>query len=168
MPVKLSDADFQALRARAAIGSKTAPIILHQGKPAAAILDGKSWRPSPVRQAVKRTWQGKHKFNAKRAERDGLKFASKAEAAYFDYLKECQASGGLIFFLMQVRFDMPGSRYFCDYLEFWDDGSVTFTDVKGFQTEAFKIKRRAVEVLYPVKIRTCKMLKSGPRYDEEK
>ena len=30
------------------------------------------------------------------------------------------------------------------------------TDVKGFPTEAFKIKRTAVQAIYPVKIRTVK------------
>ena len=168
MSMRLSDAEFQALRARGKVGSKTGEAILLNGKPVAAVIDGQSVRLAKARTAVRGgAWAPRHKFNAQRTERGGLKFASKAEAAYFDFLNQKQAEGLLTFFLMQVRFDMPGSRYLCDFAEFWVDGSVTFTDVKGMRLPAFEIKRRAVEMLYPLKIRICKMLKGGPRYEAE-
>lgn len=119
---------------------------------------------------VRGPWQARHKFNAIRVERDGRKFSSKAEASYHGWLQQEQAAGRLVFFLWQVPLHVPGHpgviRLVLDFLEFWADGTITFTDVKGMQTEAFKLKRRQVQAAYPISIRTAKMLKSGPRFEE--
>ena len=40
-----------------------------------------------------------------------------------------------------------------DYAVFWADGTVTFEDVKGYRTDTYKAKKRAVEALYPIEIR---------------
>jgi len=40
----------------------------------------------------------------------------------------------------------------CDFVEFWKDGNVKFTDCKGVETETFKLKKRQVEELYPIEI----------------
>lgn len=101
-------------------------------------------------------FQSYHKYKAQRTEVDGVKFASKSEAARYHYLKAEQAAGRLIFFLMQVRIDIPGGYYRLDFLEFWADGDMVWLDVKGFETEGFKIKRRAVEAIYPFKITTAR------------
>jgi hypothetical protein len=95
----------------------------------------------------------RHKYNAQRTEIDGIKFASKKEAAYYQQLLLARRSGDLLFFLQQVPFHLPGgTRYVCDFAEFWKDGEVRFTDVKGFKTPMYKVKVRMVESLYPVKI----------------
>jgi len=98
--------------------------------------------------------QVKHKFSAKKTERDGIKFPSKLEARYYDKLKIAQKSGDLLFFLMQVPIRLPGNTiYRVDFVEFWKDGNVKFIDVKGMPpTETFKIKKRQVEQLYPFEI----------------
>lgn len=123
----------------------------------------------PLRRAA--PWMQRHKFNAQRLELDGRKFSSKAEAQYYAYLQLKQQAGDLLFCLWQVPFHIPGKpntiRLVIDFVEFWADGRIEFVDVKGMQTEAFKIKRRAVQAVYPVKIKTVKMLKAGPRYEDE-
>jgi len=95
----------------------------------------------------------RHKFNAIRTERDGIKFPSKKEARHYDELKLRQKSGEVIFFLMQIPFHLPGGiKYVVDFAEFRSDGTVHFIDVKGMETPIFKLKRKQVEVLYPIKI----------------
>lgn len=96
----------------------------------------------------------RHKYKAVRTERDGIKFDSKKEAAYYEKLKLRQQAGEVVLFLRQVPFYLPGGvRYVCDFQEFHADGSVHFVDVKGMQTAAFKAKRKMVEEIYqPVKI----------------
>ena len=94
-----------------------------------------------------------HKFRAQPTESDGIKFASKKEAAYYQQLKLRQRAGEIVFFLRQVPLHLPGGvRYVVDFMEFRADGTVVFTDVKGFKTQEYKIKKRMVEELYPVTI----------------
>lgn len=98
----------------------------------------------------------RHKFNAVRTESDGYKFASKKEAKRYQELKLLQQCGDVVFFLIQVPFRLPGGvKYIVDFEIFWANGEVTFEDVKGFETDTFKMKRKMVEELYaPVKIIT--------------
>ena len=95
----------------------------------------------------------RHKYKAVQCEDDGIKFPSKAERNYYRTLKMLQKAGDVVFFLRQPSFDLPGGvKYRADFLEFWADGTVHVTDVKGVQTESFKAKKRMVESLYPVEI----------------
>jgi len=96
----------------------------------------------------------RHKFGAVRTERDGIKFASKKEAAYYDELTLRKRTGEVLVFLRQVPFHLPGGvKYVCDFAVFYADGRVEFVDVKGMQTAAFKAKRKMVESVYaPVQI----------------
>lgn len=98
-----------------------------------------------------------HKFKAKRAECDGIKFPSKLEARFYSHLKILQKCGDVVFFLMQVPFYLPGGvKYVCDFQVFYSDGTIEFVDVKGFETKEFNIKRKLVESLYPVEIKIVK------------
>lgn len=95
----------------------------------------------------------RHKFHAIPTEVDGILFASKKEAAYWGQLMLARKSGELLFVLRQVPFHLPGGvTYRVDFLEFWKDGSVRFTDVKGFKTQTYKVKKKLVEAHYPVEI----------------
>ena len=94
-----------------------------------------------------------HKFKAKMTERDGMKFPSKKEAAYYNSLKLFQKSGKLLFFLRQVPIFLPGNvRVVVDFVEFWADGTVNFIDVKGCKTPQYKRNKKLVEALYPIEI----------------
>lgn len=95
----------------------------------------------------------KHKFNAKSCEADGKKFPSKLERSYYNQLKMRQATGEVLFFLRQTPFDIPGGKYLADFTVFLASGDVEFVDVKGMDTPTSKLKRKAVEELFPVTIK---------------
>lgn len=96
----------------------------------------------------------RHKFNAKQTLRDGIKFQSKKEAAYYDELKLGKQAGEVVFFLRQVPFDLPGGvKYRVDFQVFWVDGTIDFVEVKGYETSEWKMKRKMVESIYPIKIK---------------
>lgn len=97
------------------------------------------------------------KYRSIRTEYNGISYQSKAEARYAWKLDQAIKSGTLKFYLRQVGFDLPGKkRYFVDFIEFWDDGEVKFTDVKGYMTPVARIKIDQTEDLYPVKINVVK------------
>jgi hypothetical protein len=99
----------------------------------------------------------RHKFHAEPSEADGQRFDSKAEAAYYAQLKIRQRVGEVVFFLRQVPFHLPGRTvYRVDFVVFECDGTVRFIDVKGAETETFRLKKRQVEELYPVQIEVVK------------
>ena len=92
------------------------------------------------------------KYRAIPIQIDGMRFDSKMEGNYYLILKDMQAKGEIKFFLRQVPFHLPGNvRYVCDFAVF-DENGVQFVDVKGFETPAFKIKKKQVESIYKVKI----------------
>lgn len=94
-----------------------------------------------------------HKFKAIRCEQDGFKFASKKELKRYLELKILLSAGEVLLFLMQVPFHLPGGvKYVCDFQVFWNDGNVTFEDVKGFRTPMYILKKKQVEALYPIEI----------------
>ena len=95
----------------------------------------------------------RHKFNAKRCEYSGIKFASKKELKRYQELELLQKHGEVIFFLRQVPFHLSGGvKYVCDYLVFWASGDVTIEDVKGMRTPMYKLKKKQVQALYPITI----------------
>ncbi len=95
----------------------------------------------------------RHKFRAIRCEEDGIKFASKKEAKRYIELKALQRLGEVVFFLKQTPFHLTGGvKYVCDYLVFWKNGEVTIEDVKGMKTPMYTLKKKQVEVMYPIKI----------------
>lgn len=88
---------------------------------------------------------------------DGIRFDSKAEARYYSQLKIRKLAGDIKFFLRQVPFDLPGGvKYRLDFMVFENDDTVRCVDVKGTQTQMFKLKKKQVESLYPVEIELVK------------
>lgn len=99
----------------------------------------------------------KHKFNAKKAESDGITFSSKAERAYYHRLNFLKQTGEVLFFLRQVPLHLPGNtKYVVDYQVFYADGTVSFVDVKGMSTPMFILKKKQVEDIYPIEIEVVK------------
>lgn len=95
----------------------------------------------------------RHKYNAVRTEVDEIKFSSKLEASYYKFLKLCEKSGQVLFFLRQIPFDLPGkTKYLADFMIFFSDGTVKIVDCKGVDTPMSILKRKQVEAIYPVKI----------------
>lgn len=95
----------------------------------------------------------RNKYGAQATVVDGIRFDSKREARYYEQLKLRVESGEVRFFLRQVPLHLPGgTRLVIDFLEFLADGTQRFVDVKGRETPAFKIKRREIEAIYPIRI----------------
>lgn len=95
----------------------------------------------------------KSKYNNVITEVDGIKFRSKAEARRYGELKLLMRAGEVRFFTRQNVFGLPGGvKYLIDFIVWWEDGSHTFEDVKGFKTATYRDKKKMVEALYPVKI----------------
>jgi len=87
---------------------------------------------------------------------DGIRFDSKKEARYYEQLKIRVATGEVSYFLRQVAIFLPGgTRYVVDFQEHFADPArpAEYVDVKGRETEAFRIKKREIEHHYPFKIR---------------
>lgn len=97
------------------------------------------------------------KHRNKPTERDGIRFDSKLEADYYDFLRVLRAAGEVLYFHRQVPIELPGSvKYRVDFLVFWTDGAVTYDDPKGKITPMFRDKKKMVEALYPITIRVIK------------
>lgn len=95
-----------------------------------------------------------HKFNAVATINDGIRFDSKKEASFYNDLKLREKSGEIIFFLRQVPLHLPGkTKMVVDFQVFNANGSVEFIDVKGMKTDIYKLKKRQVENIYPIKIK---------------
>jgi hypothetical protein len=94
-----------------------------------------------------------HKFKAKPQIIDDIHFASKKEGKRYQELLLAQKGGRVVFFLRQVPFHLPGgNKYICDFMVFWEDGKITFEEVKGYKTPLYKMKKQIVESVYPIKI----------------
>jgi len=99
----------------------------------------------------------KPKYNAQITKSGDKLFSSKLESTYCNHLELLKKSGEVLFFIRQTRFDLPGSvRYFLDFTVFYNNGEVEFVDVKGFDTDISKLKRKQVEDLYPIQIKIIK------------
>lgn len=87
---------------------------------------------------------------------DGIRFDSKKEARYYEQLKIRVATGEVHYFLMQVPLRLPGgTKYVVDFQVFFTEPGrrEEYIDVKGRETQVFRLKKREVEHTYPVQIR---------------
>ena len=90
---------------------------------------------------------------------DGHTFDSKAEAKYYEQLKWLKQANQIKDFKLQPRyllqeaFEKNGKKYRrIDYVADFEihhlDGSIEVVDVKGMETEAFKLKKKLFEFRY--------------------
>lgn len=91
---------------------------------------------------------------------DGIRFDSKKEAQRYVELKLLQRAGEITNlrlqpkFLLQLDFEKHGKKYrkieyIADFSYIQKNGHAVVEDVKGLQTEVFKIKRKLFEYKYP-------------------
>ncbi len=93
-----------------------------------------------------------NKYHNVRTEVDGISFSSKREASYFIYLRAMQQAGK-VKFKMQVPFDLPGGiKYLADFVEDWPDGRRVVTDVKGFRTGVYRLKKKLMQNCLGIRI----------------
>ena len=82
---------------------------------------------------------------------DGIIFDSKKEMNYYLRLKLDQ---DVLYFLRQVPFHLPaGIKYLADFIVFYKNGTYDIIDCKGMKTAMYKLKKKQVEALYPIKIK---------------
>ena len=104
-----------------------------------------------------------NKYGNKMVIVDGHKFDSKAEAKYYEQLKWSQLHKQILFFRLQPRYQLQEAfkkngktfrkiEYVADFEVHNLDGSIEVIDVKGVETEGFKIKRKLFEKIYPHKL----------------
>ena len=143
----------QILRENPDLAKAQVDRINHNLEETIKILGNGKIPPSPEKRLEFDYSAKKHKYNAQRTEHNGVLYASKKEADYAKNLDLCRKAGEIQYWLRQVPFTLTGGIiYRVDFMEVNRDGSIDFVEVKGYKTEAFKIKKRLVEALYPIKI----------------
>lgn len=107
-----------------------------------------------------------NKYGAKTTYIDGIKFDSRLEAKFYEHLKDLQKQRLIRTFEMQVRFEIiPAytsvtgkkirkTEYVADFVVVHNDGSEEVIDVKGVETDVFKLKRKLFELKYQ-KVLVC-------------
>lgn len=104
----------------------------------------------------------RNKYNNQITEVDGIKFDSKKEADYYCQLKLLKRAGEIKDFGMQERFELLPTfkkngttfrsiTYIADFVVVNNDGTTEVIDVKGMETQTFKIKQKLFEYMYPDK-----------------
>lgn len=100
------------------------------------------------------------KYNNRKVNIDGRNFDSSMEADYYITLKKKVKDGVLKSFICQPKFKVideytrngkkiRASFYVLDFQEFYSDGRVEYVDVKGFETDVSKLKRKLLESKNP-------------------
>lgn len=96
-------------------------------------------------------WRTRPKYNNTKTEVDGWKFDSIAEANRYKELKLLQRSGDVLNIDIHPVFRLsPVTRYEADFTVYYRDGKIEVEDVKGVETEAFKIKEKMFNHMHPL------------------
>lgn len=101
-----------------------------------------------------------NKYGEIKTKVDGITFDSKLEADYYRQLVEKKLNGDIEGFELQPKFLLqPGFKkngktyqaihYIADFKVIDYEGNIQIIDVKGVETEKFKIKHKMFEYLYP-------------------
>ncbi len=104
--------------------------------------------------------QRKSKYNNQKTMVDGIEFDSKKEADYYIHLKLLKKAGEIKDIGLQQRFVLqPGFEkngvkyqpitYIADFVITNNDGTTEVVDIKGVETQVFKIKKKLFEYMYP-------------------
>lgn len=102
-----------------------------------------------------------HKYSAIATVVDGIRFASKAEARRYQELKILERGGVITNLELQPKFPLvvegvKVATYIADFAYTDKHGSKVVEDVKGMETDVFKIKRKLFEVLYKIPLTIVK------------
>lgn len=100
------------------------------------------------------------KYNNQKTVVDGIKFDSQKEAEYYCKLKLLKQAGEIKDFGLQPRYELQPAfekngkkyraiTYIADFVIVNNDGTTEVVDVKGVETQVFKIKQKLFEYKYP-------------------
>lgn len=112
---------------------------------------------SSMQQVVKKK---QSKYRNQKTIVDGITFDSKKEAEYYCNLKLLKQAGEIKDFGLQPRYELqPTFRkngttyksitYVADFVIVNNDGTTEIIDIKGVETQVFKIKQKLFEYMYP-------------------
>lgn len=99
----------------------------------------------------------RNKYGNRRVEIDGVKYASQAEAQRGETLRLLERAGQITFLRHQPRFPLViNGVKVCTYVadaEYRDaKGELVVEDVKGVETDVFKIKRKLMKALHGIDV----------------
>lgn len=111
--------------------------------------------------------KSRSKYRNKKVQIGKHVFDSKAEARYYSHLKLMEKAGEILFFRLQPRyrlldgFEKHGKKhrpidYVADFEVHHKDGTIEVVDVKGMQTQVFRIKEKLFNQKYPHKLTLVK------------
>lgn len=85
-----------------------------------------------------------NKYSAKRTEYDGVNYDSKMEAKWAQVLDMRMEAGEIVGWERQVTFSIGPARvrWTVDFMVYTEYGRVEIHEVKGFETEPFRIKKK--------------------------
>lgn len=99
---------------------------------------------------------GTSKYHSKKVRVDGIPFDSQKEADYYAGLKILLEKGIIDGFCRQARFvvtagddETRATEYVTDFVIFFPDKTYKIVDVKGMETEVFKLKMKSLKEKYP-------------------
>lgn len=104
--------------------------------------------------------KSKSKYNNQKTIVDGIKFDSKKEAEYYCQLKLLKQAGKIKDYRLQPRYELQPAfekngkkyraiTYIADFAIINNDGTTEVVDIKGVETQVFKIKKKLFEYMYP-------------------
>jgi hypothetical protein len=100
------------------------------------------------------------KYKAIKTIVDGITFASKREAYYYQLYSKMKESGLISELQLQPKFPFLYNNkkqftYVADF-SFKDDKGLHIVDVKGVETPLFRLKKKLIEAQYGLKIEVVK------------
>ena len=120
-----------------------------------------------------------NKYNAKKVTIDGITFASKSEGRYYQHLLGLMESGVVESFEMQKAYTlldkfphpetgkiMRAIKYVPDFEVIYTDGRVEVVDVKGMQTDVFRMKCKLFMFRYQIPLVLVKYNRTTKKFVE--
>ena len=120
-----------------------------------------------------------NKYNAKKVTIDGITFDSKSEGRYYQHLLGLMESGVVESFEMQKpytlldKFPHPKTgktiraiKYVPDFEVIYTDGRVEVVDVKGMQTDVFRMKCKLFMFRYQIPLVLVKYNRTTEKFVE--
>ena len=120
-----------------------------------------------------------NKYNAKKVEIDGIIFDSRAEGRFYEHLLDLMHEGVVESFEMQKpytlldKFPHPKTgktiraiKYVPDFEVIYTDGRVEVVDVKGMQTDVFRMKCKLFMFRYQIPLVLVKYNRTTKKFVE--
>lgn len=120
-----------------------------------------------------------NKYNAKKVEIDGIVFDSRAEGRFYEHLLDLMHEGVVESFEMQKtytlldKFPHPKTgktiraiKYVPDFEVIYTDGRVEVVDVKGMQTDVFRMKCKLFMFRYQIPLVLVKYNRTTKKFVE--